>query len=118
MPPRKRLGAKKTCSGCLEAIRVLQTFLDAGLRRDEAASRPEDRFLAVDGSDLVYRMFLNREDGYHSDAELASMLPAVLAGLPETIDTTGSIRRRAAAYARASRMITCGCPTLSARTWR
>jgi len=61
--------------------------------RIEAASRPEERFLAVDGSDLVYRLFLNLEDGYYGNTELAAMLPGVLAGLPVTIDAKVAGRR-------------------------
>ena len=63
-------------SGRLRAIRI------------EAASGCENRILVLDGSDLVYRVFLNHTDGYHSDAEVATMLSGVLAGLPETIDAS------------------------------
>jgi hypothetical protein len=54
--------------------------------RIEAANYSDDRFVALDGSDLVYRMWLNHTSGYYSDAGLAELLPGVLAGLPETID--------------------------------
>jgi hypothetical protein len=54
--------------------------------RIEAANFSDDRFVALDGSDLVYRMWLNHTSGYYSDAGLAELLPGVLAGLPETID--------------------------------
>lgn len=56
--------------------------------RIEAASRCENRILALDGNDLVYRMFLGHTDGYFSDAEIATMLPGVLAGLPEKPDSS------------------------------
>jgi hypothetical protein len=61
--------------------------------RIEAANYSDDRFVALDGSDLVYRMWLNHTDGYYSDAGLAELLPGVLAGLPETIDDQLAGRR-------------------------
>jgi hypothetical protein len=54
--------------------------------RFEAASGPDERLLAVDGSDLVYRMYVARQDGYYSDDEVAAALPGVLAGLPAEIE--------------------------------
>jgi hypothetical protein len=54
--------------------------------RIEPVPRPEHRFLALDGSDLVYRIYLNDQSGYYSDAELSDILPGVLAGLPKKIE--------------------------------
>jgi hypothetical protein len=54
--------------------------------RFEVASGPDERMLAVDGSDLVYRMYVASTEGYYGDGEVATILPAVLAGLPETIE--------------------------------
>jgi hypothetical protein len=54
--------------------------------RIEAAETADDRLIALDGSDLVYRMFLNRNEGYYSDDYIATILSGVVAGLPETID--------------------------------
>ena len=61
--------------------------------RIEAAKWSDDRFIALDGSDLVYRMFLNNTEGYYSDDALAEILPGVLAGLPEKIDPRVAGRR-------------------------
>jgi hypothetical protein len=62
-------------AGRLRAIRI------------ESATRVENRLLAVDGSDLVYRMNLPYNDGFYQDDQAAALLPGVLAGLPETIDS-------------------------------
>lgn len=53
--------------------------------RIEAVSQVESRLLAIDGSDLVYRMRLPYNEGFFQDDEVWAMLPGVLAGLPETI---------------------------------
>jgi hypothetical protein len=54
--------------------------------RIEAVNQVESRLLVLDGSDLVYRMRLPYQDGFFQDDEVRTMLPGVLAGLPETID--------------------------------
>jgi hypothetical protein len=54
--------------------------------RIEGASRDEVRFLAVDGSDLVYRMLLPFDEGFYQYDQALALLPGVLAGLPEAID--------------------------------
>jgi hypothetical protein len=55
--------------------------------RFEPASGPDERLLAIDGSDLVCRMYVAATEGYYSDDEVAAALPGVLAGLPETIES-------------------------------
>ena len=48
-----------------------------------------ERMMAIDGSDLLYRMALPENEGFFSkDDELAALLPGVLAGLPETIEAS------------------------------
>src|SRR5690606_16505608 len=54
--------------------------------RIECAEHHGNRFLAIDGSDLVYRIHVNFTEGYYADDELEAILPGVLAGLPESID--------------------------------
>jgi hypothetical protein len=54
--------------------------------RIESASMPRNRILALDGSDLVYRMCLPAQDGYFGDDDIERMLAGVLAGLPENVD--------------------------------
>ncbi len=56
--------------------------------RIEPAKYTDQRLLILDGSDLVYRMYLNTTDGYYSDEYFADLLPGVLAGLPPVIDAT------------------------------
>lgn len=62
-----------------------QQFLAGRLRavRIEAAAYHEHRFIALDGNDLVYRIYINDPAGYYSDEELERILPGVLAGLPQ-----------------------------------
>ena len=55
--------------------------------RIEEATRCEDRIIVLDGSDLVYRMFPPHTDGYFTDEYITAVLPGVLAGLPEEIDS-------------------------------
>lgn len=62
-------------AGRLRAIRI------------ESATRAENRLLAVDGSDLVYRINLPHDEGFYQDDQAAALLPGVLAGLPKTIDS-------------------------------
>ncbi len=61
--------------------------------RIESTSRPEHRLLAIDGSDLVYRMMLPDSEGFFQDDEARERLPGVLAGLPEAIDPSTAGRR-------------------------
>lgn len=56
--------------------------------RVEAAQTWHDRFVAVDGNDVVYRLNLPDNAGFYSDGELAEILPGVVAGLPEGPGTT------------------------------
>jgi hypothetical protein len=61
--------------------------------RIEPATRVETRLLALDGSDVVYRLHLPNDQGFYQDQEVADLLPGVLAGLPETIDPASAGRR-------------------------
>jgi uncharacterized protein YqcC (DUF446 family) len=54
--------------------------------RIESAAYHDQRFVALDGNDLVYRIFINDQAGYYSDDELATILPGVVAGLPHEIN--------------------------------
>ncbi|MFI5377951.1 MAG: YqcC family protein [Tepidisphaerales bacterium] len=73
-PTIAQVAARMPLAGRLRAVRI------------EAAKWSDDRGIALDGSDLVYRMYLNNNEGYYSDAGVAEILPGVLAGLPEQID--------------------------------
>ncbi len=75
-PSIARVAAQMPLAGRLRAVRI------------EAAKWSDDRCIGLDGSDLVYRMYLNNTDGYYSDAGVSEILPGVLAGLPEQIDAT------------------------------
>lgn len=61
--------------------------------RIEAAQMSRDRFVAVDGNHLVYRLNLPHNDGFYSDEELARILPGVVAGLPDVIDRRAAEHR-------------------------
>jgi hypothetical protein len=52
-----------------------------------------DRILVLDGSDLVYRLNFNHVSGYFSDEFIASVIPGLLGGLPEKVDTNFAGRR-------------------------
>ncbi len=54
--------------------------------RIDSVRQPENRTLVLDGSDLVYRMCLPMTEGFFQDDDVQTMLPGVLAGLPEHID--------------------------------
>lgn len=54
--------------------------------RLEAASSWEHRFLALDGSDLVYRLHFPTTAGYYPDHWVDWLLPAILPALAERID--------------------------------
>ncbi|HEY4329413.1 MAG TPA: hypothetical protein VGN88_06735, partial [Phycisphaerae bacterium] len=54
--------------------------------RVEAARHADQRMLILDGSDLVYRVWLNTTSGYYSDEYFYSLLPGILAALPENPD--------------------------------
>jgi hypothetical protein len=56
--------------------------------RIETATRVENHLLAIDGSDLVYRMMLPYNEGFFQDDQVAALLPGVLAGLPNEIDSS------------------------------
>lgn len=56
--------------------------------RIEEAKQCEDRIIVLDGSDLVYRLNPANAEGYFSDEYVAALLPGVLAGLPERINST------------------------------
>jgi hypothetical protein len=77
----KAVAAEMPLQGRLHAIRI------------EAAGWIEDRFVALDGSDLVYRMFPANQEGYYSDEELRMILMGVLAGLPAEVDERSAGRR-------------------------
>ena len=77
----KAVAAEMPLQGRLHAIRI------------EAAGSVEDRFVALDGSDLVYRMFPASQEGYYSDDELRMILMSVLAGLPAEVDERSAGRR-------------------------
>jgi hypothetical protein len=77
----KAVAAEMPLRGRLHAIRI------------EAAGGIEDRFVALDGSDLVYRMFPANQEGYYSDDELRMVLMSVLAGLPPEMDERSAGRR-------------------------
>ncbi len=77
----KDVQAETPLQGRLLAIRV------------EAAGSIEDRFVALDGSNLVYRMFPASQDGYYGDDELRLILMSVLAGLPAEVDERLAGRR-------------------------
>ena len=77
----KAVAAEMPLQGRLRAIRI------------EAAGWVEDRFVALDGSDLVYRMFPANQEGYYSDDELRMILMSVLAGLPAEVDERSAGRR-------------------------
>jgi uncharacterized protein YqcC (DUF446 family) len=66
-----RVHDQQSLAGRLRAVRI------------EAASYHEHRFIALDGNDLVYRIYINDPAGYYSDEELGRILPGVLAGLPQ-----------------------------------
>jgi hypothetical protein len=55
--------------------------------RIEGTDRCEDRIVVLDGSDLVYRLNPTNAEGYFTDEVLTVMLPGVLGGLPERIDS-------------------------------
>jgi uncharacterized protein YqcC (DUF446 family) len=72
------VAATMPLAGRLRAVRI------------ESAAHTEHRFIALDGNDLVYRLYLNDDtNGFYSDAELQTLLPGVLAGLPEEISHDG-----------------------------
>ena len=77
----KAVVAEMPLQGRLHAIRI------------EAAGWVEDRVVALDGSDLVYRMFPANQEGYYSDDELRMILMSVLAGLPVHVDERSAGRR-------------------------
>ena len=77
----KAVAAEMPLQGRLHAIRI------------EAAGWVEDRFVALDGGDLVYRMFPASQEGYYSDGELRMILMSVLAGLPAEVDERSAGRR-------------------------
>jgi hypothetical protein len=77
----KAVAGEMPLQGRLHAIRI------------EAAGWVEDRFVALDGSDLVYRMFPANQEGYYSDDELRMILMSVLAGLPAEVDERSAGRR-------------------------
>jgi hypothetical protein len=77
----KAVAGEMPLQGRLHAIRI------------EAAGSSEDRFVALDGSDLVYRMFPANQEGYYSDDELRMILMSVLAGLPTEVDGRSAGRR-------------------------
>ena len=61
--------------------------------RIEAADWHDHRMVALDGSDVVFRLHFTNSDGYYSDDWVAGTLPGVLAGLPERIDARAAGRR-------------------------
>ncbi len=74
------LNASQPFAGRLKGIRI------------EPAKDVENRMLILDGSDLVYRMFLNTTDGYYNDEWIAGLLPGLLAALPEKSEQTAGHR--------------------------
>jgi hypothetical protein len=55
--------------------------------RIEEAKNREDRIIVLDGSDLVYLMDPANDDGHFTGEYIAALLPGVLAGLPQKIDS-------------------------------
>ncbi len=54
--------------------------------RIEPTEYVENRGFFLDGSDLVYRIYIGSESGYFTYDETTNLLPGVLAGLPEQMD--------------------------------
>ncbi len=59
--------------------------------RIEAAMTAQDRFIAADLNDIVYRMFPAKEDGYYSDDEILRVIAGVLASLPTPISSASGV---------------------------
>ncbi len=61
--------------------------------RIEAAEWHDDRMVALDGSDVVFRLHFPENSGFYSDGWVTWALPGVLSGLPATIDAAAAGHR-------------------------